>query len=51
LEFGTQTWTSDELDSTFAANYLGHWLLTVLLLASMDQKAGRIVVLGSQSHE
>jgi NAD(P)-dependent dehydrogenase (short-subunit alcohol dehydrogenase family) len=50
-EFATQTWTDDGLDTSFAANYLGHWLLTLLLLQSMDREAGRIVALGSQSHE
>ncbi|KAI0394220.1 putative short-chain dehydrogenase [Xylariaceae sp. FL0594] len=49
-DFGNQSWTDDGLDTTFAANYLGHWLLTLLLLKSMD-KAGRIVVIGSQSHD
>lgn len=49
--FALQTWTSDGLDTTFAANYLGHWLLTLLLLQSMDKEGGRIVVLGSQTHE
>lgn len=51
LEFRTQTWTEDGFDMTFASNYLGHWLLTVLLLQSMDKEAGRIVVIGSESHD
>ncbi|KAK7995844.1 short-chain dehydrogenase [Apiospora marii] len=50
-DFGKQSWTSQGLDTTFAANYLGHWLLTLLLLQSMDKVAGRIVVLGSQAHD
>ncbi|KAI0424165.1 putative short-chain dehydrogenase [Xylaria sp. FL1042] len=50
-DFGMQSWTSDGLDTTFAANYLGHWLLTLLLLESMDKEAGRIIVIGSQSHD
>ncbi|KAK8098748.1 uncharacterized protein PG998_011989 [Apiospora kogelbergensis] len=50
-DFGQQTWTSQGLDTTFAANYLGHWLLTLLLLESMDKADGRIVYLGSQSHD
>ncbi|RYP21125.1 hypothetical protein DL765_002414 [Monosporascus sp. GIB2] len=50
-DFGKQTWTADGLDYTFAANYLGHWLLTILLLKSMDKQAGRIVVIGSQAHD
>ncbi|EFY87048.1 short-chain dehydrogenase, putative [Metarhizium acridum CQMa 102] len=51
LDFGKQKWTSDGFDVTFAANYLGHWLLKLLLLQSMDKEAGRIVVIGSQTHE
>ncbi|TGJ81877.1 hypothetical protein E0Z10_g6894 [Xylaria hypoxylon] len=50
-DFGKQSWTSDGLDTTFAANYLGHWLLTLLLLESLDREAGRIVIIGSQSHD
>ncbi|KAI3391160.1 hypothetical protein diail_7807 [Diaporthe ilicicola] len=50
-DFGNQLWTEDGLDTTFAANYLGHWLLTLLLLKSMDKSAGRIVILGSQGHD
>ncbi|KAI0410634.1 putative short-chain dehydrogenase [Xylaria grammica] len=42
-------WT-DGFDTTFIANYLGHWLLTLLLLKSIDKSSGRIVVIGSQSH-
>lgn len=50
-EFVTQTWTEDGFDVAFAANYLGHWLLTLLLLQSMDRETGRIVVIGSLAHE
>ncbi|KAI5919910.1 putative short-chain dehydrogenase [Camillea tinctor] len=50
-DFGNQSWTSEGLDTTFAANYLGHWLLTLLLLKSMDKEAGRIVIIGSQGHD
>lgn len=50
-EFGKQTWTSDGYDTTFKANYLGHWLLSLSLLESMDKDRGRIIVVGSQSHE
>ncbi|KAI0903203.1 putative short-chain dehydrogenase [Ustulina deusta] len=49
-DFGKQVWT-DSFDTTFVANYLGHWLLTLLLLKSMDKSSGRIVVIGSQSHD
>lgn len=52
LEFTAQSWTADgEFDLTFASNYLGHWLLTVLLLGSVDREAGRVVVVGSESHD
>lgn len=50
-DFGKQAWTPDGLDKTFTANYLGHWLLTLLLLRSIDKDSGRIVVIGSQAHE
>ncbi|KAI1278922.1 putative short-chain dehydrogenase [Xylaria sp. FL0933] len=50
-DFGKQAWTSDGFDKTFSANYLGHWLLTLLLLKSMDKESGRIVIIGSQSHD
>jgi NAD(P)-dependent dehydrogenase (short-subunit alcohol dehydrogenase family) len=50
-DFGKQTWTKDGFDTTFSANYLGHWLLTLLLLKSIDRDAGRIVIVGSQAHE
>ncbi|KAI1660721.1 putative short-chain dehydrogenase [Daldinia decipiens] len=50
-DFGKQIWTEDGFDVTFIANYLGHWLLTLLLLKSMNKDSGRIVVIGSQSHD
>ncbi|KAI1131264.1 putative short-chain dehydrogenase [Nemania abortiva] len=50
IEFGSQTWTMDELDTSFTVNYLGHWLLTVMLLQSMDREAGRIIWISSWSH-
>ncbi|XXG95639.1 hypothetical protein Hte_001907 [Hypoxylon texense] len=50
-DFGKQVWTDDGLDMTFSANYLGHWLFTLLLLKSMNKDSGRIVVIGSQSHD
>ncbi|ORY06678.1 hypothetical protein BCR34DRAFT_604160 [Clohesyomyces aquaticus] len=49
-EFETQTWTEDGWDTTFAVNYLGHWLLTVLLLQSMDREVGRVLWISSWSH-
>lgn len=50
-EYTTQTWTKDGFDMSFVSNYLGHWLLTMLLLQSMDRESGKIVVVGSLSHE
>ncbi|KAI0007840.1 putative short-chain dehydrogenase [Xylariaceae sp. FL0662B] len=50
-EFGEQYWTADGLDMTLSANYLGHWVLTLLLLKSMNKDSGRIVVVGSQSYD
>ncbi|KAI1774972.1 putative short-chain dehydrogenase [Hypoxylon cercidicola] len=46
-ECGEQTWTEDGLDTSFVVNYLGHWLLTLLLLRSMDREKGRIVWISS----
>lgn len=51
LEFTAQAWTPEGFDMSFACNYLGHWLLTLLLLESMDREAGRVVVVGSESHD
>ncbi|KAI1078939.1 putative short-chain dehydrogenase [Whalleya microplaca] len=48
-EFGKQTWTQDGLDTSFVVNYLGHWLLTLLLLQSMDRGKARIVWISSWS--
>lgn len=50
-EFATQTWTEDGLDLTFATNYLGHWLLSLLLLGSMDRERGRILWVSSWSNK
>ncbi|KAI0473340.1 NAD(P)-binding protein [Xylariaceae sp. FL0804] len=46
-EFGTQTWADNGLDISFMVNYLGHWLLTLLLLQSMDKDRGRVVWISS----
>lgn len=46
-----QTRNEDGLDETFTSNYLGHWLLTLLILQSMDREAGRIIVVGGMVHE
>lgn len=51
LEFEQQTWTDEGFDTAFAVAYLGHWLLAMLLLESLDRGHGRIVVIGSSAHE
>lgn len=51
LELHAQTWTEDGFDMSFASSYLGHWLLTMLLLGNMDRDMGRVVVVGSSVHE
>jgi len=50
-ELDGQRTTDDGFALTFAANYLGHWLLVLLLLQSMDREMGRIVVLRSKAHK
>lgn len=46
-----QTRTESGLDIAFASNYLGHWLLVLLLLQSMDLELGRVVIVGGWVHE
>lgn len=50
-EHTTQDFSPDGFDMTFQCNYLSHWLLVLLLLQSLDKEHGRVVVLGSWSHE
>ncbi|KAI0535894.1 hypothetical protein GGR58DRAFT_503871 [Xylaria digitata] len=50
-DMGKQSFTEDGFDTGFASNYLSHWLLTLLLLQSMDHKEGRILVVGSATHD
>ncbi|RYP01257.1 hypothetical protein DL764_006260 [Monosporascus ibericus] len=50
-ELTTQTYTNDGFDMSFQANFLSHFLLTLLLLKSMDKEHGRIVVISSWSHD
>ncbi|KAJ9410537.1 hypothetical protein DTO045G8_2000 [Paecilomyces variotii] len=50
-EMDAQRFTDDGFATVFAVNYLGNWLLTLLLLQSMDRENGRIVVLGSKAHD
>jgi NAD(P)-dependent dehydrogenase (short-subunit alcohol dehydrogenase family) len=46
-----QNFSVDGFDMSFHANYLNHWLLTVKLLQSFDKESGRVVVVGSYTHE
>ncbi|KAH7304301.1 putative short-chain dehydrogenase [Stachybotrys elegans] len=46
-----QELTDSGLDAAFATNYLGHWLLALLLLGSMDRKHGRIIVVSGWVHD
>ncbi|KFA71547.1 hypothetical protein S40288_06845 [Stachybotrys chartarum IBT 40288] len=50
-DMGQQSETKEGFDVSFVANYLGHWLLTLMLLQVMDQEHGRIVVVGSDSYD
>lgn len=47
----TQTSTDDGFDMSFQVNYLSHFLLTLLLLWSMDREEGRILYIGSWTHK
>ncbi|RYP13809.1 hypothetical protein DL767_010588 [Monosporascus sp. MG133] len=49
-EQSIQTKTEDGFDTSFQVNYLAHFLLTLLLLQSLDRQSGRIVILGSWTH-
>ncbi|KAB5586263.1 hypothetical protein GE09DRAFT_944668 [Coniochaeta sp. 2T2.1] len=51
VEGGGQRFSEDGFDGTFQVVYLGHWLLTMMLLESMDPERGRVVVLGSWAHD
>lgn len=50
-EYLQQSFNEDGFDLSFAANYLGHWLLTLMLLKSMDRERGRVIVVGSWAHK
>src|SRR5262245_21828676 len=43
--------TRDGLEETFAANHLGHFLLTRLLSARPVQQGGRIIFVASDTHD
>lgn len=50
-EHDQHDFTKDGFDMSFQSSYLSHFLLTLLLLQSMDKEKGRILVLGSWAHE
>lgn len=50
-EHFTLSKTADGFDMTFQVNYLGHFLLTQLLLPSLDKINGRVLTIGSCMHE
>jgi len=43
--------TSDGYEMTWQVNYLANFLLALLLLQSMDKKEGRILIVGSWTHD
>jgi NAD(P)-dependent dehydrogenase (short-subunit alcohol dehydrogenase family) len=43
----SQHFTKDRIERTFAVNYLANFVLTLLLLGSMDKSKGRIIYLAS----
>ena len=49
--FETPNFTNDGIETTFAVNYLANFLLVLLLLQSMDPEHGRIICIGSITHE
>jgi NAD(P)-dependent dehydrogenase (short-subunit alcohol dehydrogenase family) len=42
--------TEDSYETTFAINYLSHFILTQALLPAMDRKEGRVVIVGSDAY-
>lgn len=46
-----QSFSPDGFDMSFQCNHLSHWLLTLMLLGSMDKDHGRIVIVGSWMHK
>ncbi len=43
--------STDEFEMTWQVNFLSNFILSLLLLQSMDKKHGRILILGSWMHE
>lgn len=50
LESG-QKFTSDNYEATFQVCHLSHYLLVLKLLSSLDTTSGRIILLGSVTHD
>lgn len=46
-----QKFTTNGLEMNFAANYLAHFLLVLMLLDCMDKKEGRIIFTSSSAHD
>ncbi|GJN83768.1 short-chain protein [Purpureocillium lilacinum] len=50
-EGATLTMSTDEFEMTWQVNFLSNFILSLLLLQSMDKKHGRILILGSWMHD
>ncbi|KAK3361919.1 putative short-chain dehydrogenase [Lasiosphaeria ovina] len=50
MEGAEQCFTPDGFDMSWQVNYLAHFVLTLLLLQSMDKEHGRVIVIGSYGH-
>ncbi|KAI2466713.1 putative short-chain dehydrogenase [Annulohypoxylon bovei var. microspora] len=50
-DLGYESFTEEGFETSFVANYLGHWLLTLKLLQSMDAENGRVIVVSSNSYD
>ncbi|KAI4594987.1 hypothetical protein KJ359_007238 [Pestalotiopsis sp. 9143b] len=50
-DMGKESLTEGGFETSFMSNYLGHWLLALKLLRSMDPANGKIVVVGSNSYD
>jgi NAD(P)-dependent dehydrogenase (short-subunit alcohol dehydrogenase family) len=48
---GGQQFSAQGYEMNFAANYLAHFLLVLLLLGSMDKRCGRVVITSSSAHD
>ena len=46
-----QHFTKDGIEQTFGVNHVSHFLLTLLLLQSMDKENGRVVMVSSWTHD